>query len=282
MTPSRQPSSLEHAVLLLGDADERLVRDEHDHEVGRRLELAPVRLLRELAEMVAHLTRVIGEIAVADVFVLRLAGVQVGGERGLGIDDDLLAARDPDDEVGPQQGALGVARRRLLLEVAVGEQAGRLDDVPELHLAPAAAHVRRPQRLDEVAGLEPEALLRARKRVQMLGDGAVRLLAHLLHPAHLAVHPLERVLQRRHVPAQLGLRDLQKRRARLPERLGGERLEGVPRLGDDRGPLVACPAEQRELGLELRRAAPGHHPGAAGAEEETEDESENDHRADER
>ena len=45
---------------------------------------------------------------------------------------------------------------------------------------------------------------------------------------------------------------------------------------------VACPAEQRELGLELRRAAPGHHPDAAGAEEETEDESENDHRADER
>ena len=234
MTPSRQPSSLEHAVLLLGDADEPLVRDEHDHEVGRRLELrastTSARACRGGRAPGARDRRDSG-CATSRPPPRRRRGTRRAGP---------WRRRRPACRRGSaRRGRAAAARprcrgRRLLLEVAVGEHAGRLDDVPELDLAPAAAYVRRAQRLDEVAGLEPEALLRAGKRVQMLGDGAVRLLARP-SPSRSSGGPSARASPStaRHA-RQLGLRDLQKRRARLPERLGGQRLEGVPRLGDDR------------------------------------------------
>ena len=166
-------------------------------EVGRRLELAPVALCASLP-MWSRTCRAWSRGAAADALRPPLPRRRRGTPRA-----GPWRRRRPACRPGSgrrDRAAAGRPRRRassLLLEVAVGEQAGRLDDVPELHLAPAATYVRRAQRLDEVAGLEPEALAACRKRVQMLRDGAVRLLAHLLHPAHLAVHPLERVLQRR-------------------------------------------------------------------------------------
>ena len=59
-------------------------------------------------------------------------------------------------DVGAEAAVLG-GGDALLVEVAVGEHAGDLDDAAELDLAPAAAHRRRAQRLDQVAGLGLEA-----------------------------------------------------------------------------------------------------------------------------
>ena len=103
-----------------------------------------------------------------DVSSSAASGVEVGLERRLRVDDDALAAGQLDDEVGPEQPSLVVALARLLDEVAVREHAGQLDDALELHLAPAAADVRRAQRGDEVAGLLAQALL-------ALGDGPEQL-----------------------------------------------------------------------------------------------------------
>ena len=268
--------------MLLGDPDEGLVGDEHDHEVRRRLELPPVGLRGELAEVIAHLTRMVLEMHDALIVVLALTGVEVGGQRRLRVDHDLLAARNPDDEVGTEERAFVVAGGSLLLEVAVRQHSCRFDDVPQLNLSPPPADVRSAEGLHEVPGLEPQALVRRRERRQVLGDGAVRLLPDLLHPAHLPVHPLQRVLERRDVPADLRLRNLEEGRGGLLQRLRGQRPEGVARLGDHGGSFVAGLAHERELGFELRRTAARDEPGAGAAECETEYESDDDHRADER
>ena len=81
-----------------------------------------------------------------------------------------LAARELHDEVGPEQAALVVALARLRAEVAVLEHPCELDDALQLHLAPAAAHVRRAQRGHEVAGLGPQALLPVRDLAEALAD----------------------------------------------------------------------------------------------------------------
>ena len=89
-------------------------------------------------------------------------------ERNLRVDDDRLAAGDPDDEVGSQQLAVGVARRGLGDEVAVLEHARELDHVAQLRLAPAAADVRRAQRVCQVARAVGQD-------VDLLAQRAVRL-----------------------------------------------------------------------------------------------------------
>jgi hypothetical protein len=59
------------------------------------------------------------------------------------------------------------------VEVAVREHPGELDHAPELHLAPAAAHARRPERLDEIRGLALQLLLADGERMHLLGEGRV-------------------------------------------------------------------------------------------------------------
>ena len=73
-------------------------------------------------------------------------------------------AREVHDEVGAQQRAGVVAAAGLLLEVHVRQEAGRLDDPPQLHLAPLAADVGAAQR-----GGEPAGLLAHRRRAQRRG-----------------------------------------------------------------------------------------------------------------
>ena len=98
---------------------------------------------------------------------------------------------------GRSSGPRPSSRSSLLVEVAVGQHPAALDDALELHLAPATAHVRRPERLDEVARLEPEPLLRARER----SDAASlrRTPPGAPSPCRSSTHPFERVLQRRDV-----------------------------------------------------------------------------------
>ena len=99
--------------------------------------------------MIAHLPRVIAKRAACAALVFGLLRRQIRLERDLRIDDDRAAARQLDDEVGPLASELA-DERRLLVEVAVIEHAGELDDAPQLHFAPASAHGRRPQRADEI------------------------------------------------------------------------------------------------------------------------------------
>ena len=101
--------------------------------------------------------------------VIRLDRVEVGGQRRLRIDDDALAARQTDHQVGPEATVLG--RVRLLLdEVRVLDHAGELDDLPELHFAPVPAHVRLTQRLDEPAGLALQRHQSGPELLQLFGQ----------------------------------------------------------------------------------------------------------------
>ena len=81
-----------------------------------------------------------GEQLLARLFVRRLERAQVGVERRLGVDDDLLAAGQPHDR---RPAGSGHRRRRLnralLGEIAVLDHPGELDDALQLQLAPAAA-----------------------------------------------------------------------------------------------------------------------------------------------
>ncbi len=108
--------------------------------------------------MVADLTGVLPELAVALRLVLRFDRVEESRGRHLRVHHDVLAARQADDQVGRQAPAVGVGRL-LDVEVAVLEHPGRLDDAPQLELAPVAADVRRPQRLDETPRLDLQGLL---------------------------------------------------------------------------------------------------------------------------
>ena len=180
--------------------------------------------------MVAHLARVRLHVPPPRVLVLRLERVEIRGEGRLRIDDDVLAARQLDDEVGPQHAPVGIRDRRLLGEVAVREHPRELDDALELDLAPAAAHVRRAERGAEVSGLGAELLLPLRQRLHLLGQRPVGTLALLVEGLRLL------------------LEDLQRRRDRVELRTG-ELEEGVV------VPLERLGGESAERGRELLRAA---------------------------
>ena len=151
---------------------EVLARQEQEDEVGRRLELVPVGLGRQTPDVLAQQARVRGERRGAGRLVVRLVGVEERMQRRLRVDDHLLAAGQPDDQVRTQQATVVGRDRRLLDEVAVRRHAGQLDDASELQLAPAPARVRLAQRRDERAGARVEPLLPGRERAQLLVERA--------------------------------------------------------------------------------------------------------------
>ena len=104
-------------------------------------------------EVRAHLPRVIGEQRLARRFVRRLERAQVRVERRLRVDDDVLAAGQADDDVGPHAAIVVAVDRLLLLEIAVLDHAGELDDALQLQLAPAAADARPLERVDQAPRL---------------------------------------------------------------------------------------------------------------------------------
>ena len=136
----------ERRVLLPRRAEEALVGQEHDDEVGRVPELLPVALGAELATCARGPgARALARCTRALVVLGRLARVQVRGERDLCVDDDDLAAREPHDEVGAER-AHPPCSRSPARRSRSGQHPGQLDDALELDLAPAPADVRRPQR----------------------------------------------------------------------------------------------------------------------------------------
>ena len=210
----------ERAVLVERGPVEAFV-DEHDDELGRRLELAPVALLPELADVVAHLGRVPRHVGALQLDVVGVDRVEIGADRHLGVDDDALAARQLDDQVGAKQPAFVVALALLGAEVAVVDHARELDDALQLHLAPAAADVRRAERGDEAARLGAEALLPLGDRAQLLADRRDRPQALLLERLRLRLEAAERLLDRR----ELRVGELEQRRLALQQRVAGRGLE---------------------------------------------------------
>ena len=264
----------------MGHAQVRLVGKEHDDDVRRRVELTPVALRRELPDVLADLARVVGEPQLPLRLVGRLERVEVGDERRLRIDDDVLTARNADDEVGPQR-AVVRRRRHLRHVVAVLDHAGVLDDVAELRLAPTPAHVRRAKRVREAPGAFGE-------RRDLCLQGAVRLLAYALDRLELPIHPLERVLERLHVPGEMRLGELEEASAVRVERLGRElldlrlearvgrcSLDSELRLGGRERPLELDDVLKTAPPLDERRAH--REEDAERAEDEADDECDDDH-----
>src|SRR5262249_40895120 len=153
---SRPNAGLDEAgIVLPGSPEEALVGEEHDNPLGTVRELLPVGLRRELLQMVANLAGVILEPLPSDLVVRRLVSLEVRRERDLRVDDDLLPARKPDDEVGTER-SLVRASRDLLGEVAVWEHPSDLNDATQLNLAPAPACMRCAKRVSERCRLLPE------------------------------------------------------------------------------------------------------------------------------
>ena len=94
-------------------AVQMLAGQEHDDEVGSAVEPGPVRLVGQRLDVLAQQPRVISKVALALGLVTRLVGVENALQRRLGVDDDLLAARQLDDQVGAQ-GRVVARDRRLL------------------------------------------------------------------------------------------------------------------------------------------------------------------------
>ena len=159
-------------VVLQRRPEEHVAGHEQHDELRRRLERAPVVLGGQPVDVGAQVPRMRLHPLGRDVVVLALDGLQVGGERDLGVDDDLLAAGEAHDQVGAEH-AVAVVTRRLLGEVAVLDHAGHLDHPAQLHLAPPAAGLRRPQRRDERRGLLAQLLGGLPGEADLLGQRGV-------------------------------------------------------------------------------------------------------------
>ncbi len=231
-------------IVVEGGAEQGLVAEEHDDVLGSRLELLPVLLLAELRHVVAHEPCMTFEMDTARLVVVGGSGVEVGVERRLRVDDDALAARELDHEIGPQQPAFVVALARLLDEVAVREHASHLDDALELHLAPAAADVRCTERRDQASRLLLEAALPLRYEPQVLVDPGDRGEPLLLERLRLRIEARERLLDR----GELGLGELEQRCRALGKRVARERPQLLI-------PLALGLLDEREL--LVRRGEPG-------------------------
>ena len=164
-----------------------------------------------------------GEMHALEVDVVGRDRVEVALDRHLRVDDDALAAGELHDDVGAQQPAVVVALARLRAEVAVVEHPGELDDALQLHLAPAAADVGRPQRRHEAAGLGAQLLLPGRDLAEALADRGHLAGALVLELLRLRLELGQRLLDRR----ELRLGELEQRGLALQERVAGRRLEPV-------------------------------------------------------
>ena len=95
------PRFEQRPVLVERGAVQALV-DEHDDELRRRVELAPIALLPELRDVVAQLSGVSREVDALELVIVTVDRVEVGLDRHLRVDDDRLAAGELHHQVGPE------------------------------------------------------------------------------------------------------------------------------------------------------------------------------------
>ena len=93
-------------------------------------------------------------------------GLEECGHRGLGVDDEGLASRQPDHHVGTDPAVVRADARDLLVEVAAGEHARGLEDPPQLHLAPRPADRRGAQRARRARPSRPRPWVSASTRAK--------------------------------------------------------------------------------------------------------------------
>ena len=201
------------------------------------------------------------------------------------------------DEIGPDASVVG-RHVVLRLEVAVLEHPRHLDDSAELDLSPAAADVRPvAERAHEVAGLAAQLLLGLPELPHLLGERRVRTLAGDLELLELPVDLEERLLDRADemldrllLLAELRGRELEERLVVAPERGRGECVESRREIAlgllEQRHLLRGAAPLVLELDLErsgLRSAARARiEPRGACADDQSDEESDDDHWADER
>ena len=125
-------------------AEERLARQKHHHEIGRRLELFQY-ALPPRSHVVAHLARMILSSRSRPVVAVALDRVEICRSGAFASTTTVLPPGSRTMRSGRSRPSS--PSRGLLHEVAVVEHARHLDDPPKLDLAPAAAHVRRPSAL---------------------------------------------------------------------------------------------------------------------------------------
>ena len=95
-------------IVLQRGAQERLGRQEHHDELGRRGGTAPSRSWRRgRVTWLADLTRVLLQVGVAEAVVGGLERVEIGEQRRLGVDDQLASARKLDDQIGRAPAVVG-------------------------------------------------------------------------------------------------------------------------------------------------------------------------------
>ncbi|BDZ49669.1 hypothetical protein GCM10025867_19100 [Frondihabitans sucicola] len=114
-------------------------------------------------------------------------GLEVGGERHLRIDGDVLAAGQVDHHVWPARPGVA-ADAGLHVEVDALEETGGLDDVAELRLAPDAAGAVRLERGRKRLGGGAEALLGLGGGPELFAELAVLSLPLLLEFGHLGLN----------------------------------------------------------------------------------------------
>ena len=153
--------------------------------------------------MILYVPRVIEKPGSALVVGRVLAhGVEVRDERYLRVDDDLLLAGKPHDDVGSEHISVFARRRALFVEVAMLDHSGHLDDALELDLSPAPAHVGLLQGGGEIPGFDAEPILVAAKQRHAFGELSIGLVPDPLDTLKLSIHPLERVLEGAHISRQ--------------------------------------------------------------------------------
>ena len=152
---------------------EGLARDEQDHELRRRAKRRPVSLGRQPVHVLPNMPRVRVHPGRAHVVGVGLGGLQVRGERDLGVDHDVLAAGQAHHHVRAQR-AVRRGHGDLLVEVTAGAHPGQLDHPAQLKLTPAAPGLRPPQRGDQRLRLRPQLFRALPRDGDLLGQRGVR------------------------------------------------------------------------------------------------------------
>jgi hypothetical protein len=122
--------------------------------------------------MRAYLAGVILQQGTARVVVGGLGGREVGLERRLGVHHDVLAARQADQQVGPEAAVFG-GGHGLGVEVAVFDHIRQLDHALELNFAPSAAYVGRAEGGRQPAGFGAELSLGLEQCADLLGQSGI-------------------------------------------------------------------------------------------------------------
>ena len=191
----REPLLDDGAIIFQRRPQKLLPRQEQDDELGSLLELTPVRFGAQLVHSRANLRRVLPEPFTPHFIVLSLHGLQVRSQYRFGIHDNLAAGRQLDNHIGAQAACLSF-HGLLLAEVAVLNHAGQLRHALERDLSPLPSYLRRPQGLDEIAGLLLQPLVGLRQRLEVLIQPAIRGLPGSFHIGNLGFVSLEGFVKR--------------------------------------------------------------------------------------